>query len=107
MPSTEALSGLITEASLQFAKVRPLLPLFSHIVLSALFPIFTGAHASLSRPSSAAKPDKKRKDAGTEEDEDDEEKVQKMEGLSNKDAIVRAYSKVACTIWCSSSAWVM
>ena len=63
--------------------------MYIHLIISALFPIYAGAHASLSRPSSAAKPDKKNKKTIDPEDEDeDEENVQKMEGLSNKDAII-------------------
>ncbi len=86
MASNEAFSNFLTQASTHFNNVRPMLPMYTHLILSALFPIYTGAHASLSRPSSAAKPDKKAK---TTDDEDDEEdKVQKMEGLSNSDAIV-------------------
>lgn len=70
------------------AVIRPLLPMYLHLILSALFPIFTGAHASLSRPSSAAKPSKKSK-TRTEEDGDDEvEGQQKMEGLSPMDAVL-------------------
>lgn len=89
MASTGALSDLVHKASFHFTKARPLLPMYIHLILSALFPIYTGAHASLSRPASAAKPDKKAKKTIDAEDEDeDEDKVQKMEGLSNKDAIV-------------------
>jgi minor histocompatibility antigen H13 len=68
------------------ARMRPLLPTYFHLLVSAVFPIYTGAHASLSRPSSAALPEKKT-GAKTEGDEDDEVVVQKMEGLSPSDAI--------------------
>lgn len=69
--------------------VRPLVPMYLHLIVSAIFPIYTGAHASLSRPSSAAKPSKRSKSAkgdSKEEDVDDDE--QKMEGLSPMDAVV-------------------
>ena len=71
-------------------RIRPLLPTYLHLLISALFPIYTGAHASLSRPSSAALPEKKKHakaEAGDGGDEDDESVVQKMEGLSPSDAI--------------------
>ena len=71
-------------------EARPLIPMYMHLLLSALFPIYTGAHASLSRPSSAAPPDKaSNKKSKDEEDENEEEEVpQQMEGMSNTDAIV-------------------
>lgn len=84
----------------EFAVARPMLPTYLHLIASALFPIYTGAHASLSRPSTAAKPTKKtqrkalhRKGSDTEEDEDsssdeEEEEQHNMEGLSPKDAIL-------------------
>ncbi|KAK3671532.1 hypothetical protein LTR78_008632 [Recurvomyces mirabilis] len=72
-----------------FTAVRPFIPMYIHLLFSALAPIYTGAHASLSRPSSAAKPVKVIKDTTDDDDEDeDEDKVQKMEGLSPSDAIV-------------------
>lgn len=69
------------------------MPTYIHLLVSAIFPIYTGAHASLSRPSSAAKPEKKQKKSeqsseGTESDAEDEVVVQKMEGLSPSDAIM-------------------
>lgn len=75
-----------------FAQVQPLLPLYTHLILSALFPIFTGAYSSLSRPSSAAKPVKKSKDQRETDEQDDEDdgesSIQKMEGLSPSDAVI-------------------
>ena len=89
MDTNGVLADLIAKASFHFEEARPLIPMYIHLILSAIFPIYTGAHASLSRPSSAAKPEKKSKETIDSEDEDeDEEKIQKMEGLSNKDAIV-------------------
>ncbi|KAJ8117324.1 hypothetical protein OPT61_g1444 [Boeremia exigua] len=84
----------------EFAEARPMLPTYLHLIASALFPIYTGAHASLSRPSTAAKPSKKQKrralerngsdteDGGDSSDEEDEEEQHNMEGLSPKDAIL-------------------
>ena len=62
----------------------PYLITYTHLLLSALFPIHAGAHASLSRPSSAAKPSK-----GTKKRDDDfEEQEQTMEGLGPIDALL-------------------
>ena len=74
-------------------RLRPFIPTYFHLLLSAIFPIYTGAHASLSRPSSAAKPEKKKRKVKLEsDDESDSENedivVQKMEGLSPSDAIM-------------------
>ncbi|TKA22104.1 hypothetical protein B0A50_08358 [Salinomyces thailandicus] len=89
-------NNLLAQVAHHFSAVRPMIPMYIHLILSALFPIYAGAHASLSRPSSAAKPPKKNKNSvsGDEDDEDDEEEeeeedaVQRMEGLSPTDAIV-------------------
>ncbi|KAL1600126.1 hypothetical protein SLS59_006200 [Nothophoma quercina] len=82
----------------EFAEARPMLPTYFHLIASALFPIYTGAHASLSRPSTAAKPTKKkrkalhRKGSDTEDDDessdDEDEDHHNMEGLSPRDAIL-------------------
>ncbi|KAK5009212.1 hypothetical protein LTR28_002139 [Elasticomyces elasticus] len=73
-----------------FAEVQPYIPMYTHLVLSALFPIYTAAFASLARPSSAAKPEKKTKrDAASDSENEEEDEIeQKMEGLSPSDAIV-------------------
>jgi len=80
----------MTRAAFYFEQSKPMIPLYIHLILSALFPIVTGSFASLSRPSTAAKPSKKTKKSedDDEEDEDDDELEQKMEGLSPRDAIV-------------------
>ena len=87
-PVTEALRSI----AYQLAQIQPYIPTYAHLLLSALFPIFTGAHASLSRPSSAAKPEKNKKKSGSDldddEDEDETENTQQMEGLSPSDAII-------------------
>ena len=88
MDSSAAFSDLLNKASFHFSAARPLIPMYIHLILSALFPIYTGAHASLSRPSSAAKPDKTKKIDDSEDEDEDEDKIQKMEGMSNKDAII-------------------
>lgn len=71
----------------EFARLQPFIPTYLHLIVSALFPIYTGAFSSLSRPSSAAKKVKE-KDKDGKEIVTDEEEEQKMEGLSPTDALV-------------------
>lgn len=80
---------LLGKLAYEFARVQPLLPTYGHLLLSALFPIYTGSYASLSRPSSAAKQEKKTKPGQSEDgpDEDDERPL-KMGGLFPSDAIM-------------------
>ena len=69
--------------------VQPLLPMYFHLIISALFPIYTGAHASLSRPKSAAKSAKRKKQDNDDDDDDNQpDEEQKMEGMSPSDAIM-------------------
>lgn len=75
----------------QLKDMQPFLPTYAHLIVSALIPIYTGAHASLSRPSSAAKAKKKSKvESGSEDEEEDEGKdtSSKMEGLEPSDALM-------------------
>jgi minor histocompatibility antigen H13 len=79
---------LLGRVAFEAARLRPFVPTYLHLLASALFPIYTGAHASLSRPSSAARPKKK---AGAEEgdfNEEPEDSSFKTEGLTPKDAIL-------------------
>jgi len=100
-PDAGLLATLLGRVAYEFTQVQPLLPMYLHLIVSALFPICTGAHASLSRPTSAAKPVKKKRansshgneeeheeedDDGEEEDEEEEERI--MEGLSPTDALL-------------------
>ncbi|KAL8853782.1 MAG: hypothetical protein Q9221_001425 [Calogaya cf. arnoldii] len=74
----------------EFDVVRPMLPTHFHILVSALLPIYAGAHASLTRPSSAAKPtkSKKKKVRGYAVQDDSEDEVEShIEGLGAFDAI--------------------
>jgi minor histocompatibility antigen H13 len=65
---------------------REEIQMYIHLILSALFPIYIGAHASLRRPPSAAKPPKSKK---AENEDDDEIKVEPtVEGLTPSDAIL-------------------
>ncbi|KAL2842237.1 signal peptide peptidase-domain-containing protein [Aspergillus pseudoustus] len=94
MAEVSPLAEILGQAIYHFNHVKPLLPTYGHVILSALFPLYIGAHASLSRPSSAAKPVKASdKDADNEsEGEDEEDEAQdddlKMEGLAPSDALV-------------------
>ena len=80
----------MARAAFYFEQSKPMIPLYIHLIISALFPIVTGSFASLSRPSTAAKPSKKTKKLEDDDDdeEDEDEVEQKMEGLSPRDAIV-------------------
>lgn len=96
MDTSTALAELLSQATAQLAATKPLLPTYGHLLVSALFPIYVGAHASLTRPSSAAQPKKKDKsDEDAKEDGDDEEEEEeeggllgKMEGLEPSDALM-------------------
>lgn len=93
MDTSTTLAELLSQAATQLAATKPLLPTYSHLLLSALFPIYIGAHASITRPSSAAQPKKKDKACDDHQDEDDEEEEEggllgKMEGLEPSDALV-------------------
>jgi minor histocompatibility antigen H13 len=84
---------LLGRAAYEFSQMQPMLPVYVHLIASALFPIYTGAHASLSRPSTAAKPPKKKRTSHDEaehgdEEEEDEEEERIMEGLSPTDALL-------------------
>jgi minor histocompatibility antigen H13 len=82
---------LLGRVAFEATKMRPLLPTYLHLLLSAIFPIYTAAHASLARPKSAAKPEKKNKDAtggdALDDDDDDLQVVQKIESLTAWDAL--------------------
>ena len=68
--------------------IQPMLGTYLHITLSALFAIYTGSHASLTRPVSAAKPTRKRIQSDENDEEEPSDNVQKMEGLTPTDAIM-------------------
>ena len=90
MTSPSPATELFGRVAYYISEMQPFFPMYLHLILSSLFPIFTGAHASLSRPSSAAKPTKrdKTKDKSVEEEDNEEEKPIRMEGLSATDAIM-------------------
>lgn len=73
--------------------IWPLVPTYAHLLVSAIFPIYAGAHASLYRPSSAAKSTKQKSkddenDVRDDEDDEEDDEFQRMEGLSPSDALV-------------------
>ncbi|KAH8695049.1 putative signal peptide peptidase [Talaromyces proteolyticus] len=91
MSEASSMIELLGQAYDQFNTSRPILFTYTHLILSALLPIFAGSHASLSRPSSAAKPKKKKSKAADDDDDDDDEEDDikpKMEGLEPSDALM-------------------
>ena len=85
----ENLARLLQGIGYHTVLVRPLLPTFVLMIFSAVVPIYTGAHASLTRPSSAAKPSKPSKSSDSNGDDDEDElAMPKMESLSPMDAII-------------------
>lgn len=65
-----------------------LIQMYTHLLVSALFPIYIGSHASLRRPPSAAKPVQRSKTTTTADDSDDETEIeQPVDGLTPTDAI--------------------
>ncbi|KAL4870470.1 hypothetical protein BDV12DRAFT_166018 [Aspergillus spectabilis] len=94
MADVSPLAELLGQALYQFTLIKPLLPTYGHVIISALFPLYIGAHASLSRPSSASKPPKtsdneaQDESENEEEDEEHQEDDQRMEGLAPSDALV-------------------
>jgi minor histocompatibility antigen H13 len=83
----------MAQLAVELHAMLPLLPTYIHLILSAIFPIIIASHASLSRPSSAAKPIKKKSrstadKASDSESEDEEEPVPKIESLTPSDAIL-------------------
>jgi len=91
----------------------PLIPTYTHLLLTALLPIVTGAHASLGRPNNVRPPSKKVKNKPTtpycqskpqskdgkhttpslqgdhdDEDDDDEDELSAVETLTPRDAML-------------------
>ncbi|KAM3075942.1 hypothetical protein ACMFMF_005288 [Clarireedia jacksonii] len=67
---------------------KEMIQLEIHIILSALFPIYIGSHASLQRPPSAAPHPKKSRTSSSDDDEVQPETHTPMEGLTPSDAIL-------------------
>lgn len=84
------LARILGNVAYEFTVLQPWIPTYLHLISSALFSIFIGTHASLSRPASAAEPIKPQK--GVQDDDDEEDghgrnTEQKMEALSPIDAL--------------------
>ena len=80
---------LLGHIAYRFSLILPLIPTELHLIISALFPIYAGAHASLSRPSSAAKAFKRKKNSEDGSEKDGSERDhQRMEGLAPGDAFI-------------------
>ncbi|KEF61965.1 uncharacterized protein A1O9_03537 [Exophiala aquamarina CBS 119918] len=80
---------ILGRAADEFHLMKPLLPTYLHLLVSAVFPIYTAAHASLSRPSSASAKKGKKKGGGDDEPDDaEDEAYQKIESLTPSDAIL-------------------
>jgi minor histocompatibility antigen H13 len=90
MSSPGPLMEWVGRFAFEAARLRPFLPTYLHLVASALFPIYIGAHASLSLPSSAAPPAERKNRAldGDSADEEPEVIAEKIEGLTPKDAVL-------------------
>ncbi|KAF9886254.1 hypothetical protein FE257_011867 [Aspergillus nanangensis] len=92
MSEISPFAELLGQAIYHFEAMKPFLPTYGHLLVSALFPIYIGAHASLSRPSSAAEPPKKSQQDGYVSDSEDEDEEQgddqKMEALEPSDALM-------------------
>ena len=88
MSAHSPITELLGRLAYSFAKIQPFLPTYLHLLASALFPIYTGAHASLSPPASAAKHSKGKTNTDDDDDDASEPKYQKMEGMSPTDALI-------------------
>ncbi|KAJ5887430.1 hypothetical protein N7495_007471 [Penicillium taxi] len=91
MSDVSLLAELLGHVCYHFDRIKPLLPTYGHLLVASVFPIWIGAHSSLSRPSSAAKPPKKISDNDDDDsdiDEDNQGPVKKMEGLQPSDALM-------------------
>lgn len=88
MSHPSRVADLFGRCKIEAQRLRPLLPTYVHLLAAALFPIYVGAHASLSIPSSAAPPPKKEQRGrhGDGTDEEPEVVAGKIEGLTPKDA---------------------
>lgn len=85
--TTGSVTELVEHLASELLSMRPLLPTYIHLLISAIFPIYTAAHASLARPPSAAPTTKAGDEASTGEVEQ-EEASQRIETLTPSDAIL-------------------
>lgn len=87
LPTMDQLAYFLQAVGYHTVTGYPYLIVHLHLLVSALFPIYAGAHASLSRPSSAAKPSKKTKKQDDHDDGPDEQGLTR-EGLAPIDALL-------------------
>ncbi|RFU34032.1 hypothetical protein B7463_g2281, partial [Scytalidium lignicola] len=86
LQGNSTLRSSLEQWSYKIYEERDMLQMYAHLILSAFFPIYIGAHASLHRPPSAAKPERP---PGVPDDDDDEIEVEPVvEGLRPSDAIM-------------------
>ncbi|KAI4157176.1 MAG: hypothetical protein LQ342_008488 [Letrouitia transgressa] len=78
-------NDILDRSKAEWVALLPLIPTYIHLLISAIAPIYAGAHASLSRPSSAAKAKPQETQSGDDELEVEETK---MEGLTPLDALM-------------------
>lgn len=81
-----------------FPTFLPFIPTYLHLIIAALFPIYTGSHASLKRPANTLSPAQVRKSRNgqesdediveDDEDEDDEASAAPVENLTATDALM-------------------
>ncbi|KAL9046279.1 MAG: hypothetical protein Q9214_000845 [Letrouitia sp. 1 TL-2023] len=81
----DSTNDILDRLKAEWVVLLPLIPTYFHLLISAIAPIYAGAHASLSRPSSAAKSKPQETQSG---DDDLEEAETKMEGLTPLDALM-------------------
>ena len=79
---------LLGQVAYHFEMMRPLLPTYLHLLVSAIFPIYTAAHASLARPPSAAPPKSKKSTGDDDEEREEVETPTQLESLTPSDAIM-------------------
>ena len=85
----------LTRDTSLFSAVLPLIPTYTHLIFTALIPIVTGAHASITRPNNVrppqSRPRGKEEAVALEDDEypeDDDQESNPIETLTPKDAIL-------------------
>ncbi|RMZ92285.1 hypothetical protein DV736_g503, partial [Chaetothyriales sp. CBS 134916] len=84
LPLAELLVQLLKQAVEVVKQMLPLLATYCHLIASAVFPIYAASHASLRRPSSAARP----KSEATAAEGEVEEKSEVIESLTPGDALL-------------------
>ena len=81
----ENLASFLQAVGFYYVLCYPSLAVYPHILISALLPIYAGAHASLSRPSSAAKAPVK---DGDDHHDGPEDQKRRAAGLEPMDALL-------------------